>query len=648
MAWSAKIIQGDGGVQGINEFELIYDAASQTEYKQLYGFSLGSEAPDVLYHTPDNGSPVPVRANGRNRTIFLKFHVPEQSGWDDVLNPVTKLKRLVDGPSSQAIRAQTVGDVDVVRVAIKPDGATYTTYFDVIDGFVDDSGAYGSSLAYHNRMAYEITVALTCKPYGYGDSFVLENALVSSAHFLEDSNSDGLADGWFKTGTGTTTISTNALTGHQSQKFTTSSINAGIFQQLTASGTSAAIYIVARMISGSAVVVLRNSTAAVNVASVTINSANATKTYKDDDGNEWLRIEITNTSIVNGNVYILYVLNGAASACEFEVDHAYLQWGTSEAPPAFSSSSALKNCYAPTVATTNINYLDVWGIPGDAPALITTKLTYDYTSGEQAETVMVHGDTDGILPTSEKLVVLESSLFSASIGTWSTVSDATYTGGSALQLASASATGRIDYLSTGGRDFVRQFIETPRRVYAVIRASSSAVTFSFSIYLQDLAGNTKLLLSKTGVTTASSASSAIVDLGTILYSGIVPASSPDSGTPELGVQISIANAASQTATVDSIRFMPADPDNNLIFQSATDIGDEKQVWLDAAQKKCLAERVGSYEPHLGNAWYLRSGNVMTRRYFTLYGGTNDVTVIAHGLSVELEITPRTTHLLGTV
>ena len=57
MAWSAKLQSGSGGVAGYNEFEMVYDAASQTAYKLKYGFNLGNQSPDVLYHTPDNGSP---------------------------------------------------------------------------------------------------------------------------------------------------------------------------------------------------------------------------------------------------------------------------------------------------------------------------------------------------------------------------------------------------------------------------------------------------------------------------------------------------------------------------------------------------------------------------------------------------------------
>jgi YVTN family beta-propeller protein len=88
---------------------------------------LGNVGPDVLYHTPDNGSPTPIRANGRNRLIFLTVDTTKQTNWDNVVNLVTVLARLVDGPDSQAARAQIDDTAEKVRVKIQPDGATNAT-----------------------------------------------------------------------------------------------------------------------------------------------------------------------------------------------------------------------------------------------------------------------------------------------------------------------------------------------------------------------------------------------------------------------------------------------------------------------------------------------------------------------------------------
>ncbi|MBK7181411.1 MAG: hypothetical protein IPH82_30245 [Chloroflexi bacterium] len=208
MAWSAKLQSGSGGVAGYNEWEMVYDAASQTAYKLKYGFNLGNQSPDVLYHTPDNGSPVPVRSKGNNRLIFLTFDIPPQADWDTIASKTAAIARLVDGPYSQAVRAQTRGDVEKVRVAIKPDGATYSTYFYVLTGFMDTAQAFSDPVAIINVMGRSITLALTCEPFGCGDSFTLANSLPSSPHFIVDTDGDGLADGWTETGTPTTSINT--------------------------------------------------------------------------------------------------------------------------------------------------------------------------------------------------------------------------------------------------------------------------------------------------------------------------------------------------------------------------------------------------------------------------------------------------------
>ncbi|MBK8131035.1 MAG: hypothetical protein IPK53_19685 [bacterium] len=57
-----------------------------------------------------------------------------------------------DGPYSQAVRAQTRGDVEKVRVAIKPDGATYSNYFYVLTGLMDTAQAFSDPVAIINVM----------------------------------------------------------------------------------------------------------------------------------------------------------------------------------------------------------------------------------------------------------------------------------------------------------------------------------------------------------------------------------------------------------------------------------------------------------------------------------------------------------------
>ena len=238
MAWSAKLQSGSGGVAGYNEFEMVYDAASQTAYKLKYGFNLGNQSPDVLYHTPDNGSPVPVRSKGNNRLIFLTFDIPPQADWDTIASKTAAIARLVDGPYSQAVRAQTRGDVEKVRVAIKPDGATYTTYFYVLTGFMDTAQAFSDPVAIINVMGRSITLALTCEPFGCGDTFTLSNSLVSSPHMIVDTDADGLADGWADYGTPTETVlSTLYLVGGYSQKVTADS-GSGIASTVVTASTS--------------------------------------------------------------------------------------------------------------------------------------------------------------------------------------------------------------------------------------------------------------------------------------------------------------------------------------------------------------------------------------------------------------------------
>jgi hypothetical protein len=655
MAWSAKLQSGSGGTQGVNEWEMVYDAATQTELKLKYNFGLGDEAPDVLYHSPDNGAPIPVRANGRNRLIFLGFHIPTQSDWDSVLNVLTPLSRLVDGPDSQAIRAQINGDVDTVRVAIKPDGATYTTYYDVLEGFIDASDAFTSPAAVQNTMAYNVTLALTCKPYGYGDSFTLANELPSSAHFLEDGNSDNLADGWNKGGTPTVGFSTTYyLSGGQSQFFNTSSSGAGIYSDNVSVGNGvdmvASCWITVRDV-GSALVRLRNTSDSSTLDSAILQPSDAggvsDKSIVGAGGLTWYRVVLSGTnSTGSAKNYSLQILANAAASTICNIDNAYFESGTTTALPAFASTKTIYNRYDPANDTRYINYIDTWGIPGDVPADII--ISYDKNNSAK-DSLIVCSITDGTALAADFPFWHDDTDYGAGAFTasnWSQTTDTARTNDSYMSCGGGGA--QLDtiihqFTAAQSRYLARYAV----RVFAIHYGASTAASLQASL----VSGGSHI--TGDAVTRTVATTWGLSDLGLF---NLVGTAATNSGNEEVSFYLNSGGSA--TSRVDAIIFLPGSAEN-IAYTPYRDTTDDALIIFDSSDNSVEMKTADaiygtafSYSKNAaaGNVPRLMPG-IMTRLLFISYADHSASDPEEHAITdnptVTLTVTPRTQHLLGT-
>jgi len=234
MAYSVKLSDGT------TSYEFVYNPSSQTDYKMYYGMRVDMGEPQALWHSPDNDERKLIRLVDQPGTIYITQTVKGGGAWNNVINNIADIRRMIN----QAARYQTSGDVNKVYCRIQPTGATNYTDYEVIYGRVDDSGSYYKSVDVTNTEATGVILELNVRAYGEGAPIPLRNDLPSSPHFLEDSNSDGLADGWSAVGTPTTNISTaRYLIGGKSQQIqTNSSSNQGIRSGLvTASSSSTAV-----------------------------------------------------------------------------------------------------------------------------------------------------------------------------------------------------------------------------------------------------------------------------------------------------------------------------------------------------------------------------------------------------------------------
>lgn len=622
MAWSAKIQSGSGGVQGFNEWEAVYNPVTQTNLKLKYNMSLGSQAPEVLYHTPDNGSPIPVRATGKNKLIFLTVDVPTKSSWDDVLEIVNTLARLVDGPHSQAFRAQTDKSAEKVRVAIRPDGATYTTYYEVLHGFMDTSTAFTEPVAVLNTMGRNITIALTCVPFGKGEPFALANRLPSSPHFIEDTNSDGLADGWTKTASATCTISTaKYLFNGKSQKIVSASADQGVYAVAVADSTAACAYAWISVESGSAKLVLYDNTAGAVVKS----SADYDRTAIGVGGETWRRYVMVREAVTSGSTYHLRIYTSGGASTIY-ANTAYLDFTDEAVPPAFGSTKNLFNRYDPSVDTDNINYLDVCDIPGDAPALVNVQLepgtgdALKYYLGAFADGQYLVADTPHWRDTEG---------WTGTSGTWTT---GTGTIDNHYHQCSTT-TGVLSLTSSFGRQYAHQ----TWRVLALA-------------YTSDVDATIQLAITSSGVTLAESSIGKLnkattwqwVDLGVINMQGVMS----DDVAGSLTQQISITQDASQTIRLDGLLYLPTQLGFSiteaLSFPAAPRTID---IFYDASRQKAYTLDQGLRINMLGSVPLLVSGTPTSRYVFAVADFTDDVEITTD-FAVTLTVTPRTSHLLG--
>ena len=634
MAWSAKLQSGSGGVAGYNEFEMVYDAASQTAYKLKYGFNLGNQSPDVLYHTPDNGSPVPVRSKGNNRLIFLTFDIPPQADWDTIASKTAAIARLVDGPYSQAVRAQTRGDVEKVRVAIKPDGATYSTYFYVLTGFMDTAQAFSDPVAIINTMGRSITLALTCEPFGCGDTFTLSNSLVSSPHMIVDTDGDGLADGLVLNGTPATVDiwTANYLTGGKSQRIITNAAGGeGISTaNVTASTSSTAVaYAWVSHSSGDAVTVRLTDGSGNIIQTKDLLHSDSTgvsdKSTKGPGGALWHRVVVTgsNTTAANFRLDVVRRSAIATQATNFLVDNLYMAVGATTAPPAFSSAKTLTN--------NGINHLDFWGVPGDVPALVRYAL-----SGITNKSLVFGKKTDGTQLATRVRYIIQNTYF-ANGSTWATTSNYTR--------ASADASVSDPYTATDSGDdgaaTAKAIGETIWKVYAVARASA----LDNGLYAQWSAD--LVTYNDTGAVTPTTVNTwELWDLGILNPVGLVVKSDQlnSASYSTFGIRLVSVIPSSGTVDIDYLLLVPISEEYMIVENTPdTIMGDLRAVFNRKA-----ATTPAYSSTWRGSMWQIASGPQMTRLVYHDYKTSFTANAVTAGdtMTITATIIPRTSHLLG--
>jgi hypothetical protein len=412
-------------------------------------------------------------------------------------------------------------------------------------------------------------------------------------------------------------------------------------------GTSISATVAVFVGAGTARVVLRDGAdTAIQVKNAV--SANALSSVVGPLGNNWYIFHVSGT---NAAANAKLSIDSADGNGIFYIDNAYLQIGTTTAPKAWASSAALKNRYDPAATTAatrqQINYLDVWGVPGDAPALVKNTITIPAVS---RSTIIASRHTSGVYDATAVRSWIESDEFTTTAGTgaWSDVVDAARTDAHYTRYTEKAGAGpysaaRATILMTGST--ARAFAKAPRRVFGILRASTVDIKF---LLLSGIAGvNLSNPKTATGVSVSAINTWEFVDLGIINAKGLLPDVVTTDADQEVSVSVQVSGtSASSTCDIDALMIFVAQDE----FAIWVGVEDTKaaggNIIFDGTEKAVISEGSAIYESALGGLWYLHPN--VTNRLLLAIAGTDDAHVLADTLTLSLFIIPRTSHLLGTV
>lgn len=637
---------------GTTNYEFVYNAASQADFKVHYGLKVEAGDPDALWHRPDNAPPQLIRLNNQTRTVFLTKDV-YGNDWDDIMNTLAPIKRWVDGEDQQAARYHTEGDVDKIYLRIQLDGMTNYTDATVIYGSVDDSGSYYKPTDILNKRATGVVVMLVVEPLGTGAAITLRNDLASSPHFLEDSNADGLADGWSTTASApaTSIVTANYLTGGKAQQLITNNSSAqGIISPTATCTTSDPVvgYVwlknpgqdptSVQLLDGS------NNQVTEKVLLAGDSTAVSDKSVIGAGGGTWYRVVVSDDgsparTAANAKLRIIRTSGNATQITNITMDNAYLYVGSTTAPDAWCSTSAIRNRYDPTSSNEErINYLDTWGIPGDSDAIVDIASTVN-TAASNPYRIHYGRINDGTFLAANRLYWFDT-LTTAGVlnGSWSTPSDSSRSGGSYIRFTSTgSGSGNFSVSFTNDTG-LRTFLNWPTRIFAISRTSNTGSGIGAS----SITGGSTIVDSLLGYTLANAWE--WIDLGMINPNDAPLAYANTGGTPTMSFGVS-TSTSSVTVDVDAIVLIPITEDGWLVGEgtslTATDIlyslGSVGQLFFDNTASK---------NPFQGSLWTCKPGNIMNRYVFAI-SGVNNAHALTNAWTNTLTIYPRTRHLLGT-
>ena len=683
MAEVVKMVQGNAGS---TDYSLDLDDATDFEAKRIY---LDIPPDNELWHHPDFGESSLVREQASDRPCTLDLRVlgtadaiTGTTAEDDVQNSVVALRRWL----KNAQKAGMEDSIYPVYLQLQKDNATNAVKHRIKSGYIDDSLSHYIPYRHQGKVqALHVTVKLVLAPYGeWTSTLTLQNDMFSSPHFVEDSNSDGLADGWAAIAGETLTIATeNWLIGGQAQRIETDNtaeiqgIRAENVSSSISSRVNAYIWIAAADAGDDTITIQLRDGGGVVLDTGTFDPSSPTgydKSITSPSGGTktWYRYAVSDNgqgprANVNIQLRVVRLLADASAASSLiYVDGAYVEVNGSNqtfAPDAWMSAGNIDNrgdIQSSSQATENyLNYWDIWGVPGDAPALVKTKFDWT-TTAANANLMYVGKIADGDLLAADEIYWIEDDAFSESAFanmTGSQPGDGARTAGEYRRMTDDGAGDGTGFFTINlSGDSCLSLTHNPKRVVALLRTSN--VSTDFYSFITAASQNVLLWESGSGSSTTINLDNAnqwtYLDLGTIVLRDYWPLGAADyTQYINFFIKFSI-NTPNATADLDAVLLLPTEENIHITTPQLIDFNPNTiDTYIDGRYQFAINSDLAVAMPRQGTLWTVEPGNIMSRYIWAVQEwdtankdleGNHAPTLAA---AIELTIWPRTRHLLGT-
>jgi hypothetical protein len=649
-----------------------YAADNTTGTYKVLNISISNPAPEVLSHVPDIGDShiVNYKDGDRLAVILLNVFSAGDDDFDEPLNAIADLRRW----GREAFNRELDGSTWPIQLYVKRESTSNATIHYVKGGWIDDSASQFRGDIVDKKESRDVVLNLWLSPYGIAESAVtLQNDLLSSPHMVEDSDSDNLADGWVVTGTPTTQSNTTRfLIGGRSQQLVTDASTAEGIRADVAVGVapiSSNIVAYAWVQVGASmdpITIQLTDGAGTNIDNIEHDQDAPTgydKTAQGANDTTWYRYVVSgvNSGAAGARLIIQRTAGNATIATTFRVDACYLEVGTLTAPDAWMSARNIDNrgdIQSTSSATENyLIYWDVWGVPGDAPALVKTKFDWAVTVASQ-NLMNVGKIADGELLAADEVYWIDDAALAVDAtlrGTWTQPAGAGRTEGQYRRFTddgggSPYGLGSLEITFTDAD--ARSFLHNPKKVMLLTETSNISTDYSVEVY----SGSTTETLWASDTKNLDYASQwAYLDMGTISLRDLMPLDIDDAASQSVEFHILLTmNTDGATADIDAVLFLPTDEQILIAAPSSIDFNPNTvNTYIDGRYKHAVNSDLPRDMPRQGTLWTVEPGSIMSRYIWAVQemevtnkdlAGNHDPTIAA---GIDLSIWPRTRHLLGT-
>jgi hypothetical protein len=549
---------------------------------------------------------------------------------------------------------------------LKKDSSTNATNHRIKDGGVDDGSEQLSPHGMDTNQVLRFRVWIRLSAYGESTSVIqLRNAMYSSPHFVENSGGvSGLADGWSRIGSAEVynlDAGVKYLIGGQSQKIILDStaedqgINSLVATAATDDPVVGYAWVTGDSTADPVQIGLRTSAGGAFVTSTEFDPASPAgynKTTTDLDGNTWYQYTFSNDGspargATGAQLRIVRLTADATAAANNRifVDACYIQVGSDlpyAVPDGWCSSSLIENRGDVDASNvTEINYVHVGPLPGDAPALARRYMPPSSAVAPIGWTVGKITDGTGYASDFPHWLDASTELDDEGDGWADTASGTTDS-----TLMRSTTNGDTLTYSTLDAATVKAILMHPIRVFALAQTNRATTPEQNGIYLEYDIGPAWVQRDTANFTMTSTFE--LLDLGVIHMRGIVALDDPPEEDYIFALRLTAVNAATDNIDLDALLLLPAEE-----FAITEGIQDGTEFYFDGHHDRFLEfEDVALtkmyIKPILGTMYRVAPGDLMTRAIWQFTEANSATWDITSTATIELSVKPRTRHLLGTL